>query len=314
MKNKLPFGMLLCGLILLFQGCETDDIKPTVTLTFSTSEVIISEAAGTANIQARLNSAAEEAVTISISTAGSAMITDDYTLSSSSITIPAGNISGTILLTAVQDMIKEGNETVDINIVSISGAEVKGNQSFSITIEDDDVAATANLIINEVLFDPTAGSAGDANGDGSRDPLEDEFIEFYNASTQSLDISGYKMYDTRGLDDQTPRHIFPANTVIPSRSALVLFGGGTPTGTFGGSILQTATGSEINLTNSGDIITITNASDSVILTFEITAAMGGNGADESYTRNPDITGDFEKHSTNTPLLFSPGTKIDGTSF
>ena len=32
--------------------------------------------------------------------------------------------------------------------------------------------------MNEVLYDPPSGSIGDANGDGTRDPNEDEFVEW----------------------------------------------------------------------------------------------------------------------------------------
>ena len=37
--------------------------------------------------------------------------------------------------------------------------------------------AAANVVISEVLADPPAGPAGDANRDGQPDPHEDEFIE-----------------------------------------------------------------------------------------------------------------------------------------
>ena len=49
-----------------------------------------------------------------------------------------------------------------------------------------------NLILNEVLYDPPSGNAGDANGDGIRDANNDEFIEIVNVSNQSIDISGYE--------------------------------------------------------------------------------------------------------------------------
>ena len=52
------------------------------------------------------------------------------------------------------------------------------------------------LVLNETLFDPPGGSAGDANGDGTRDFLEDEFVEFYNDSCSNLDISGYTISDS----------------------------------------------------------------------------------------------------------------------
>jgi hypothetical protein len=68
----------------------------------------------------------------------------------------------------------------------------------------------------------------------------------------------------------------------------------------------------LSLNNSGEVIAIKDASGNVILTFDSDAL--SNNPDESYTRNPDISGSFEQHATNTSLLFSPGTKIDGSAF
>ena len=87
----------------------------------------------------------------------------------------------------------------------------------------------SQIIINEVLYDPPSGSAGDANGDGTRDANDDEFIEFVNTSTTSLDLSGYELYDGLALRTATPRHIFPAGSILGPDSALVIFGGGNPT-------------------------------------------------------------------------------------
>ncbi|WP_339614036.1 T9SS type A sorting domain-containing protein [uncultured Winogradskyella sp.] len=170
---------------------------------------------------------------------------------------------------------------------------------------------SAQLIINEVLFDPPNDIAGDANGDGTRSASADEFIEFINMSSTPLDISGYKIYDTTNYDllpgTDTPRHTVPESTIIPANGMYVLFGGGTPTG-ISGDIVETSTTGNLNLSNSGDVITITDASGSVILTFDSSTTGLNFGANQSVTRSPDITGDFVLHTTaNAALLFSPGS-------
>ncbi|MDC1365278.1 lamin tail domain-containing protein, partial [Algibacter sp.] len=165
------------------------------------------------------------------------------------------------------------------------------------------------FLINEVLYDPASGDAGDANGDGTRDANEDEFIEFYNSGPE-LDLSGYTISDASSL-----RHTFPAGTILQPNDVLVLFGGGTPTGNFGGALVQTASEGQINMSNSGDLVTLADASRNVVLTFDVEPL--SNNPDESYTRNPDLIGGFEQHSTiegANGTLFSPGTKLDGTSF
>jgi hypothetical protein len=170
----------------------------------------------------------------------------------------------------------------------------------------------AQLLINEVLYDPSNSSLdGDANGDGVYEQEGDAFIEFINNGFTNLDISGYQVWDDTATGSVV--YTFPASTIIPPNGALVLFGGGTPVGSFGGAIVLADTSAAgLSLNNSGEIIMITDASGTVILSFDSDAL--SNNPNESYTRNPDITGAFEQHNDNTPLLFSPGTKIDGSSF
>ena len=176
--------------------------------------------------------------------------------------------------------------------------------------------SSAQLIINEVLYDPPAGAAGDANGDGTRDATEDGFIEFINNSATSLDVSGYMIYDYVIADDtRTLRHTIPDNTILPANGFLVVFGGGTPTGSFGGATVIADVGSAgLSMQNTGERIEIENASGTIILTFDSDAL--SNNPDESYSRDPDITGNFIQHSSITAAggaLFSPGTLNDGTT-
>ena len=64
------------------------------------------------------------------------------------------------------------------------------------------------------MYDPPSGLAGDANRDGTRDPNDDEFIEFVNTSNSSYDMSGFEIYDGLALKTGVPRHVFPAGTVV----------------------------------------------------------------------------------------------------
>jgi len=180
--------------------------------------------------------------------------------------------------------------------------------------------AQSPLTINEVLYDPSneepsdtgAGLPGDANGDGVYVQDDDEFVEMVNTSGATADISGFALWDDEAWGVGEARHTFPPDTVLPPGGAVVVFGGGTPTGKFGGATIQTATGGRINLNNSNDTLRVTNAEGEWVLCFEIEPR--SNDPDESYTRNPDIIGLFEQHGASTPRLFSPGTRVDGTPF
>ena len=171
------------------------------------------------------------------------------------------------------------------------------------------------LIINEVLYDPSnAALAGDANGDGTYDQTQDEFIEFINTGATDLNVSKYQIFDkviATGL--KTRRHVM-GNFNVPSNGAIVIFGGGTAVGSFGGAITVIDSGTAgLSLGNSGEIIILEDSLGNVLDSINTDAL--SNNPDESYTRNPDITGDFVQHGSVTPgKLFSPGTRIDGSPF
>ena len=211
---------------------------------------------------------------------------------------PSSDASGTITITGI-------TEGTDIT-VSVSDTGAGGVCNLSLDI---DSPGCIPLIINEVHYDPATDITGDANGDGTRDSAQDEFIEFYNNSSASLDISGYTLSDGSQL-----RHTFPASTIIPANKFLVVFGGGTPTGSFGGSIVQTASEGELNLNNNGDVITIENPSGDVVLIYNSSDTGIDHGSNQSVTRSPDFSGGFVLHTNaNAALLFSPGLLIDGSS-
>jgi len=321
-------------LICLFQfACTTDDILPVVAL--SSSSESLSEADGNVTITATLNGAFSEDLNFNLNFSGSANLSEDYSTSGNSITIPKGELSGDITLNSIQDTTLEEPESI---IVSLDASQVLSEFSASeiqINLQDDDVDTDGDgvfdnedecpntpgdplnsgcpflgFLINEVLYDPPPGSSGDANNDGSRDPNEDEFIEFFNSGPE-LDMSGWTVSDASEV-----RHIFPQGTVVPVNGVLVLFGGGTPAGDFGGAIVQTGSESVINMNNSGDFVTVADANGNVVLTFDVEPL--SNNPNESYTRFPDLTGDFVQHDQDIPeangALYSPGTKIDGNSF
>lgn len=290
------------------------DADVTATVFLSGEPSLISEDNGNATLTVSLNLPIDEPVTVDLSFAGTAVLDTDYTIDTQQITIPAGELEGIATISTVQDTDIEGDESIEVSLGNIVNAEAGENQEVNITIEDDDF--NVPLILNEILYDPPGGLDGDSNNDGTRDSQDDEFIELYNNSDSDLDVSGFKIYDTEALENDTPRHIIPDGTIIPPNSAMVIFGGGNPTGSFGGAIVQTASESILNLNNAGDVLTVQDSNGAVVITFDIEPL--SNNPNESYTRNPDITGDFVQHNDDIPeangVLFSPGTKIDGSTF
>ena len=123
-------------------------------------------------------------------------------------------------------------------------------------------AAEARAIaITEILADPPDGAAGDANGDGIRDPSDDEFVELVNRGTAPVCLAGFALGDAL----KPERHVFPLGRALAPGAALVVFGGGVPTGAFGGAKVETAAFSgSLNLTNAGDVLTLRDANDGIV--------------------------------------------------
>ena len=335
MKIRLLF---LLAFLFTLQSCDTDDILPALTLTSSSNE--LSENQGMITITASLNSELDQEMAVPISFSGTATLNEDYVTTETSLIIPSGNSSGSLTISSMQDEDIEDIETIIISVENQDDVIVISS-SITISILDDDSDSDGDgindsdddcpneaglpeyngcsqplLIINEVLYDPPSGIEGDANGDGTREAQEDEFIEFVNLGG-TLDLSGFTVHD-----NAQERHVFPQGTIIPSGGVLVLFGGGDPTGAFGNAIIQTATSGKLNMNNAGDFVTVYNTNGEVVLTFDVEPL--SNNPNESYTRYPDLNLDpgadgilFYQHAGIGEALgafFSPGTKIDGTNF
>lgn len=165
-----------------------------------------------------------------------------------------------------------------------------------------------DFVINEIHADPASGDAGDANGDGIRDFSQDEFVELVNTSSADIDVSGWTLSDGVG-----PRHTFPPGSIVESGCSVVVFGGNTPTGVFGASLVQVASSGSVGLNNGGDTVTLSDGTNSLSVSYG-----GEGGNNQSLTLEPDVTGtSYVQHSTASGsggALFSPGTQADGSQF
>ncbi|MSR82791.1 MAG: lamin tail domain-containing protein [Candidatus Latescibacteria bacterium] len=157
------------------------------------------------------------------------------------------------------------------------------------------------ILIEEILADPPADLAGDANGDGTRDTYADEFVELFNAGTDTLSIAGWKLGDN---DVATSAFFqFPAGTSRAPGGHLILFGGGAPTGF---SVPVFADDGRIGdgLSNSGDTVLLFDAAGD---TADVVVGHDWP-AHQSLVRFPEGSGDFVPHDTPPGIdePYSPG--------
>jgi len=164
------------------------------------------------------------------------------------------------------------------------------------------------LVINEIHADPDATN-GDANGDGVIHAYDDEFVEIVNTTAADIPIGGWTLRDATSV-----RHTFTQTAIVPAGCAMVIFGGGQPSGSFGNSVVVTATSGSLILNNGGDTVSLYDALGAGVISYTYGSEGGDN---QSLTRDPDLSGDFVKHSLangSGGALFSPGTKLNGMPF
>src|SRR5213075_604032 len=130
-----------------------DDAPPAVTLSLTGSPM--AEAGGVATVTTTLSAVSSKTVTVDLAFSGTATLTTDYTRSGTSIVIPPGSTTGSITLTAVQDALDEVDETIVVDISSVTNGVESGTQQVTAVITDDD---GPTISINNVTV--TEGNAG----------------------------------------------------------------------------------------------------------------------------------------------------------
>lgn len=125
-----------------------------------------------------------------------------------------------------------------------------------------------SLFINEVFSQGTT-----ANPD---------WVEIYNASTFSADISNWKIYDDGGQGGTKPKLAFPAGSIIPAKGFLVI-------------VVDVATTGGFGLSSTGEQIWFENLAGSVVdnVTFPALSIT------QSYGRFPDGTSNWQILNTVT---------------
>jgi hypothetical protein len=163
------------------------------------------------------------------------------------------------------------------------------------------------IVLNEIHADPDPVN-GDANGDGEVNYDDDEFLEFINLLDTDLDISDWEITDAA-----RSRFSFPGGTVLSPYCPIIVFGGGTPEGDFGGSLVLTA--GSLALNNTGDTISLWDEEGNLRLRLSYGSEGGLN---QSLTRSPDLIGyPLGVHSESPSAenrLYSPGLKSNGKIF
>lgn len=111
----------------------------------------------------------------------------------------------------------------------------------------------------------------------------DDWIELYNASEHSKDLTGYKIYD-----DPANKYVLPANTIIASKSYLIIVCDDTGSGLF----------ANFKLSSIGETVYLENVEGDVVDKVEFPSLSDG----QSYGRYPDGSTTFKISGATTKEL------------
>lgn len=113
---------------------------PTVNLSVSPTTPI-AEDGGTATVTATLSEASTEIVTVNLEFSGTATLDTDYSVSAATIAIPAGDTTGDVTITGIDDDEVEVDETIVVDIDTVTNATIGTTAQVTVTMTSEDVAA-----------------------------------------------------------------------------------------------------------------------------------------------------------------------------
>lgn len=211
---------------------------PSVSLSVSASAG--SEAAQTViTVTATASAAVTGNQTVSLSVGGTNVTAGDYTLSSTTITIPSGATTGSVTFTIVDDAVVEGTETAVLSISSPSaGIELGAITSRNVTITDNDVPQTR---------------IRDIQGTAHISPLNGQSVANVPGIVTAVASNGFYFQD-------------PNPDANPATSeGLFVFTNSAPTVAVGDSVQVSGTVTEFRPSNDADNLTITEIVSPVIV-------------------------------------------------
>ncbi|NEV94578.1 Ig-like domain-containing protein [Psychroflexus sp. YR1-1] len=249
-------------------GVNGEAIKDPVSLSFkteaftlpvvalSTDVIELKEDSETAVITASLDKTTATDVTINLAFGGSSTLDADYTVSSQSIVIPAGNLTGTTEITTNLDAENDDNETIVVSIDSVENANEGTTQEVTISILQElaplalkgvmaltwDGSGTndgkaVHVVANEDIADLSLYSLGVANNGEGTDGIEYTFPAIsVSAGDDILVARSPDLISTYFGNCNTEfEHILQANNSISQNGddAIELFSGITKIETYG---------------------------------------------------------------------------------
>ena len=134
-----------------------NEIQPTVSFTASTQNV--DESVGSVSVSLQLNTSSSSDIVVPLTVSGTATNPDDHNMTNRSVTITAGQTSGSTSFAVVDDDKYEADETVIVTVGSPTGAATAAPSQHTVTIFNNDTQPEANWSVSAQSVGEGAGTA-----------------------------------------------------------------------------------------------------------------------------------------------------------
>lgn len=242
-------------------------------------------------------------------------------LSEETLTIPAGETSGTFTITPIDDSFLDGPVDISVVVEGTAGGDVLGGLD-TIVIEDNE-ENNFDFEITEFLIDLTGTGADPNLNDEVEEAVADQFVEIVNRSGFPVVVTDWSLvmrvdgeFSIRQLG-----HSFAGGSILQDDGAAVIFGeifdDAKEDASFAGALVDDASNDDGNgglhaAAGESLFVDLVNEFGFVIASVEIPAELTGQGMSvvvEDGT--PGLHLDAAGAGFN---IFSPGTQPDGTPY
>ncbi len=168
-----------------------------------------------------------------------------------------GSGSGAVLFNSIPANI-EAEAKPGYTFVGWSGISTSKDSKTQVTLEGENTSITAKFARN--TLSPTEVVINEVNYRSSDDFDPDDWVEFYNNSDESVDISGWYFSDS----DISHKFIFPSSTILEADSYLVLTKDEAAFSSLFPDVDNTIGDMDFGLSGDGELIRLYNASGEIV--------------------------------------------------
>ncbi len=279
---------------------DDDPVVPNVSISVDNAE--IPEEGGVATFTVTLSEATTLDVTVDLAASGTAAASD-FTLSGTQVVIAAGATTGSVTVTAVQDTEDEDNETVVLDIETVTNGNEDGTQQATTTIQDDDGPASFAV----------SNFAGTSTG----------FMAQFNAPIDTADLNLYDTSAGLGAADVTltgaSSGAVTGSLVVDSSDDMIYFiatGGTLAADTYTATLRSGADAFEDTTARALDGNGDGTPGDNYVGNFEIVAPAAGSVtlSIDDFVRGPGQPVNLPANvTTGLPVTISDGTGLRSVS-